>query len=63
MYYAEALSITELHDLDGATFLAKECAATAVVGLVARHTGAAIEADERGHRRQRAALPGAEPAQ
>lgn len=46
--YAEELSTTGFHALDGATFLASEGAPSEVVSLVAHHTGAAVEAEERG---------------
>lgn len=46
--YAEELSTTGLHALDGASFLANEGAPAEVVSLVAHHTGADFEAEERG---------------
>jgi len=60
--YAEQLSTTGLHPLDGAAFLATQGAPSAVVGLVAWHTGAAFEADERGLRLELAAMPDVEPS-
>ena len=59
--YAEELSTTGLHALDGAAFLAMEGAPAEVVGLVARHTGAAFEAEERGLLSELAAMPVADP--
>jgi len=61
--YAEELSTTGLHALDGAAFLAMEGAPPGIVGLVARHTGAAFEAEERGLEQQLAAMPGADPVE
>lgn len=46
--YAPALAITGFHPVDGATFLADACAPDGVVSLVAHHTGARFEAEERG---------------
>jgi HD superfamily phosphodiesterase len=46
--YAEPLARTGMHALDGARFLALVEAPPIVVGLVAFHTGAEFEADERG---------------
>jgi hypothetical protein len=46
--YAEELQLTGLHPLDGARFLVNEGAPVEVVALVAHHTGAAYEAEERG---------------
>jgi len=60
--YADELSSTGLHALDGATFLAIEGAPAGIVGLVARHTGAAFEAEERGLGHQLAVMPGVEPS-
>ncbi|MDM7856660.1 HD domain-containing protein [Cellulomonas alba] len=61
--YAEELSTTGLHALDGAAFLADEGAPTGVVGLVAHHTGAVFEAEERGLTRELANMPPAEPSE
>lgn len=61
--YAEELSSTGLHALDGAAFLAVEGAPGPVVGLVARHTGAAFEAEERGLGAELEAMPAADPAE
>lgn len=55
--YAEELSATGLHALDGAVFLAAEGAPADVVGLVAHHTGALFEADERGLHAELASVP------
>ncbi len=55
--YAEELSTTGLHALDGAAFLTAEGAPAEVVALVAHHTGAAFEAEERGLSTQLAAMP------
>ena len=60
--YAEELSTTGLHSLDGAAFLASEGAPAGVVSLVAHHTGADFEAEERGLRAELAAILAAEPA-
>ncbi|WP_238402528.1 HD domain-containing protein [Cellulomonas sp. H30R-01] len=60
--YAEELSMTGLHALDGAAFLVAEGAPADVVALVAHHTGAAFEAEERGLATQLAAMPAAAPA-
>lgn len=46
--YAEELQFTGFHPLDGARYLADEGAPSEVVALVAHHTGAAYEAQERG---------------
>lgn len=59
--YAEELSTTGFHPLDGATFLMSEGAPAEVVGLVAHHTGAAFEAEERGVSEHLAEMPAADP--
>lgn len=59
--YAEELSSTGLHALDGAAFLASEGTPAAVVALVARHTGAEFEAEERGLSSLLQSMPAAEP--
>lgn len=59
--YAEELSTTGLHALDGAAFLASEGAPAGIVSLVAHHTGAGFEAEERGLAVQLAAMPAADP--
>jgi hypothetical protein len=59
--YAEELSTTGFHPLDGAAFLASEGAPAKVVGLVAHHTGADFEAEERGLRAELANMPTADP--
>lgn len=46
--YAPQLARTGLHPLDGARYLREHGWPDVVVGLVAHHTGAAVEADERG---------------
>lgn len=46
--YAPSLRDTDFHPLDGATFLAGQGAPEQVVSLVAHHTGARFEAEERG---------------
>src|SRR5690349_5304414 len=58
--YAEELSSTGLHALDGATFLAAEGAPAEVVALVAHHTGADYEAEERHLAAELAAMPAAD---
>jgi hypothetical protein len=59
--YAEELSTTGFHPLDGAAFLASEGAPAEVVSLVAHHTGADFEAEERGLSEQLADMPTADP--
>lgn len=46
--YSSALVDTGMHAIDGAMFLDREGAPVELVGLVAFHTGAEYEADERG---------------
>jgi hypothetical protein len=46
--YAPALSQTDFHPLDGARYLASAGYPARLVRLVAHHTGAAYEAEERG---------------
>lgn len=46
--YAPSVEVTRLHGLDGARFLAKQGVSAAVAQLVAYHTGAEFEAEERG---------------
>jgi putative nucleotidyltransferase with HDIG domain len=46
--YAPELVMTGMHAVDGAAFLDRAGAPNAVVSLVAFHTGAEFEADERG---------------
>jgi len=55
--YSPELVDSGFHPLDGARWLADEGFDSAVVALVAHHTGAAIEAEERGLSTQWAALP------
>ncbi|NUU19512.1 HD domain-containing protein [Cellulomonas humilata] len=61
--YAEELSVTGLHALDGAAFLANQDVPAKVVSLVAHHTGADFEAEERGLTAGLAAMPTADPAE
>lgn len=46
--YAPGVRSTGFHPLDGARFLAGQAAPSQLVSLVAYHTGAAFEAEERG---------------
>lgn len=46
--YADAVGSLGFHPVDGARFLAGRCAPKELVSLVAYHSGAAYEADERG---------------
>ena len=46
--YAPSLRTTDFHPVDGAAYLERLGTPDAVVGLVAWHTGAAFEAEERG---------------
>lgn len=46
--YAEPLNQTGFHPVDGARFLRDSCFPELVVSLVAFHTGALVEAEERG---------------
>jgi hypothetical protein len=50
--YAPAIVVTGLHPLDGARYLRSEGWPELVVCLVAHHTGAEVEADERGLSRE-----------
>lgn len=59
--YAEELATTGFHPLDGAMFLAGEGAPSEVVGLVAHHTGARFEAEERGLTSALAEMPTPDP--
>lgn len=59
--YADELMMTGFHPVDGARFLASEGAPEEVVGLVAHHTGADLEAMERGFVSALDELPGADP--
>ncbi len=59
--YAEELSTTGFHPLDGATFLMNERVPAEIVALVAHHTGADFEAGERGLSEHLAELPAPEP--
>jgi len=55
--YAPALVATGFHPMDGAAFLADEGAPDQVVSLVAHHTGARFEAEERGLQADLARFP------
>ncbi|WP_404385266.1 HD domain-containing protein [Knoellia locipacati] len=55
--YAPALAVTGFHPIDGARFLADQGAPDQVVSLVAHHTGARFEAEERGIERALARFP------
>src|SRR3954470_7094371 len=50
--YAPAIVVTGLHPLDGARYLRSEGWPELVVCLVAHHTGAEVEAEERGLSRE-----------
>lgn len=50
--YAPALEVTGFHAIDGALYLQARSVDETVVGLVAHHTGAAFEAEERGLTRE-----------
>lgn len=60
--YADELAATGFHPLDGAVFLVAEGAPSEVVGLVAHHTGADFEADERGLTAALAEMPVPDPS-
>jgi hypothetical protein len=60
--YAEELVMTGFHPLDGAMFLAGEGVPAEVVALVAHHTGADFEAEERGLTTALAKMPTPNPA-
>ena len=60
--YSRDLAGTGFHPLDGALFLRSIGAPTEVVALVAHHTGAAYEAEERGLLAEWQELPTPEPA-
>lgn len=55
--YAPDLAVTGFHPVDGATFLADQGAPDQVVSLVAHHTGARFEAEERGLQKELARFP------
>ena len=55
--YAAELARFGFHPLDGAVYLEEQGASTAVVALVAHHSGAATEADIRGLRSELDAFP------
>ncbi|GAA4117779.1 HD domain-containing protein [Knoellia locipacati] len=46
--YAQELAVTGMHSIDGAAWCRSEGYSSEVVGLIAWHTGAWFEADERG---------------
>lgn len=60
--YADELAATGFHPLDGAVFLASKGAPLEVVGLVAHHTGADFEAEERGLTAALAEMPTPDPS-
>lgn len=60
--YAPALAVTQFHPLDGARYLQRLGAPEEVVALVAHHTGAVFEAEERGLSRELAEMPRPEQA-
>ncbi|WP_336922866.1 HD domain-containing protein [Aquipuribacter sp. SD81] len=55
--YAPELAATGFHPLDGARYLAEQGESDEVVALVAHHSGARYEAEERGLAHELAALP------
>jgi hypothetical protein len=55
--YAPGIVVSGLHPLDGATFLSQLGVPRAIISLVAFHTGALYEAQERGLSEQLAAFP------
>ena len=55
--YAPKLAVTGFHPIDGAAYLEHLGAPDEVVGLVAHHTGAGFEAEERGLVDALAAMP------
>lgn len=59
--YAEELQLTGFHPLDGARYLVEAGAPDEVVALVAHHTGADFEAQERGLAAELNLMPAAEP--
>ena len=61
--YAPALVRTRFHPLDGAVFLQEISAPATVVALVAHHTGAEYEAEQRGLSSALAALPKPDPTE
>jgi hypothetical protein len=60
--YAPGLRVSGFHSLDGAWYLRGMEAPDPLVALVARHTGAEFEAEERGLGGEFSELPAAEPA-
>jgi HD superfamily phosphodiesterase len=46
--YGESVAVTGFHPVDGASWLVDQGAPPAVVALVAHHSGARFEAEERG---------------
>jgi putative nucleotidyltransferase with HDIG domain len=59
--YGPRLRIRGFHSLDGASYLRDIGAPDALVALVARHTGAEFEADERGLSGELSQMPAADP--
>jgi hypothetical protein len=59
--YAPGLRVSGFHSLDGAWYLRDIDAPNALVALVARHTGAEFEAEERGLHDELNELPAADP--
>lgn len=55
--YAPELEVTSFHPVDGATFLLDQAVPEQVVSLVAHHTGARFEAEERGLQEELARFP------
>lgn len=55
--YAPSIAATGFHPLDGARFLREQGLPCVVVALVAHHTGAGVEADERGMSEELAQIP------
>jgi len=59
--YADAVRVSGFHPLDGARYLQKNGAPAAVVSLVAYHSGAEYEAEERGLAAELAEIPPPDP--
>lgn len=59
--YSPTLAVTGFHPLDGATWLLNHGAPERVAGLVAFHTGAPFEAEQRGLSDELAAIPAPDP--
>lgn len=60
--YASQLAYTGFHPLDGARYLSEEGWSETIVNLVAHHSGARFEAEERGFAAELAAFPFADSA-